>query len=320
MTKLTFTPLVLGGNVFGWTADRDASFAVLDAFVAAGGVSIDTADVYSAWVPGNSGGESETIIGEWMASRGNRERVQIATKVFQHPERKGLSAANIRAAVDDSLKRLNTDYVDLYYAHRDDPDVDQAEYVAAFDELVRAGKVREVGASTFTAERLRSAVELARAEGLTPFTVSQDHYNLVERGYESSLRDTVAELGLVEIPYWSLASGFLTGKYRPGNQVDSVRAGDAGAYLQNPANVRLLEVLDDVAAAHRSTVTAVSLAWLAAQPTVAAPLASARTPEQLPDLLAAASLQLSTIELDLLSATATVPAKQPGAHTSRPRK
>lgn len=319
MTKLTFSPLVLGGNVFGWTADRDTSFAVLDAFVAAGGVSIDTADVYSAWAPGNSGGESEAIIGEWLASRGNRERVQLATKVFQHPERTGLSAANIRAAVDDSLKRLRTDYVDLYYAHRDDPDVDQAEYVAAFDELVRAGKVREVGASTFTAERLRSAVEFARAEGLTPFTVSQDHYNLVERGYETSLRDTVAELGLVEIPYWSLASGFLTGKYRPGNQVDSVRAGDAGAYLQNPANVRLLEVLDDVAAAHRSTVTAVSLAWLAAQPTVAAPLASARTPEQLPDLLAAASLQLNTIELDLLSATATVPAEQPGAHTSRPR-
>ena len=318
MTTLTFSPLVLGGNTFGWTSDRDTSFAVLDAFVAAGGVSIDTADVYSAWVPGNSGGESETIIGQWLASRGGRERVQIATKVFQHPERKGLSAANIRAAIDDSLRRLQTDYVDLYYAHRDDSEVEQAEYVAAFDELVRAGKVREVGASTFSADRLRSAVELARSEGLTGFTVSQDHYNLVERAYESNLRNTVAELGLVEVPYWSLASGFLTGKYRPGVAVDSVRAGDAGAYLEKPENVRVLEVLDDIAAAHATSVTAVSLAWLAAQPTVAAPLASARTPEQLPELLAAASLNLSPIEIDLLSATTGVGSKAPGAHTSRP--
>lgn len=318
MTTLTFSPLVLGGNTFGWTSDRDTSFAVLDAFVAAGGVSIDTADVYSAWVPGNSGGESETIIGQWLASRGGRERVQIATKVFQHPERRGLSAANIRAAIDDSLRRLQTDYVDLYYAHRDDADVEQAEYVAAFDELVRAGKVREVGATTFTADRLRSAVELARTEGLTGFTVSQDHYNLVERAYESNLRSTVAELGLVEVPYWSLASGFLTGKYRPGVAVDSVRAGDAGAYLEKPENVRVLEVLDDIAAAHATSVTAVSLAWLAAQPTVAAPLASARTPEQLPELLAAASLKLSPIEINMLSATTGVGSEAPGAHTSRP--
>lgn len=318
MTALTFSPLVLGGNVFGWTSDRDTSFAVLDAFVAAGGVSIDTADVYSTWAPGNVGGESESIIGQWLASRGNRDRVQIATKVFQLPARPGLSAANLRAAIDDSLRRLQTDYVDLYYAHRDDLETEQAEYVAAFDELVKAGKVREVGASTFTAERLRGAVEFARREGLTPFTVSQDHYNLVERGYESSLRDTAAELGLVEVPYWSLARGFLTGKYRPGVAVDSVRAGDAGAYLEKPDNVRVLDVLDDIAAAHATSVTAVSLAWLAAQPTVAAPLASARTPEQLPELLAAASLKLSQIEIDLLSATTGVGSEAPGAHTSRP--
>lgn len=318
MTTLNFSPLVLGGNVFGWTADRDASFAVLDAFVAAGGVSIDTADVYSAWVPGNSGGESETVIGEWLDSRGNRDAVQIATKVFQHPERRGLSAANLRAAIDDSLKRLKTDYVDLYYAHRDDPDVDQAEYVAAFDELVKAGKVREIGVTTFTADRLRSAQAIALAEGLTPFTVSQDHYNLVERAYESDLRDTVAELGLVEVPYWSLASGFLTGKYRPGVTVDSVRAGDASAYLNDPANVNLLGVLDDIAAAHHTSVTAVSLAWLRAQPTVAAPLASARTVEQLADLVASFTLELTEIEIGLLSATATAPSDEPGKHTSRP--
>ncbi|MGV1035241.1 MAG: aldo/keto reductase [Microbacteriaceae bacterium] len=303
MTALNFGKLVFGGNVFGWTADRDTSFALLDAFVAAGGNSIDTADVYSAWVPGNSGGESEAIIGEWMASRGNRAQVQVATKVFQHPERPGLSAKNIRAAIDDSLTRLQTDYVDLYYAHRDDPEVDQAEYVLAFDELVQAGKVRELGVSAFTADRLRSAQAIALTEGLTPFTVSQDHYNLVERDYETELRDTVAELGLVEVPYWSLAAGFLTGKYRPGVEVDSVRAEGAGAYLQNPANVRLLDVLDDVARAHHTSVTAVSLAWLRAQPTVAAPIASARTLEQLPDLVASFTLELSTDELGLISAT-----------------
>lgn len=303
MTALNFGNLVFGGNVFGWTADRDTSFALLDAFVAAGGVSIDTADVYSAWAPGNSGGESEAIIGEWMASRGNRAQVQVATKVFQHPDRPGLSAKNIRAAIDDSLTRLRTDYVDLYYAHRDDPEVDQAEYVSAFDELVQAGKVRELGVTTFTADRLRSAQAIALAEGLTPFTVSQDHYNLVERDYETELRDTVAELGLIEVPYWSLAAGFLTGKYRPGVEVDSVRAEGAGAYLQNPANVRLLDVLDDVARAHQTSVTAVSLAWLRAQPTVAAPIASARTLEQLPDLVASFTLELSADELGLISAT-----------------
>ncbi|MFM6974794.1 MAG: aldo/keto reductase [Agromyces sp.] len=302
MTSLDFGPLVLGGNVFGWTANTDESFAVLDAFVAAGGVAIDTADVYSAWAPGNSGGESETIIGEWLASRGHRNRVVIATKVFQHPERQGLSAANIRAAIDDSLRRLQTDYVDLYYAHRDDPDVPQDEYVSAFDELVRAGKVREVGASAFTAERLSSAVEYATTNGLTPFTVSQDHYNLADRRYESKLRDTVDQLGLVEVPYYSLASGFLTGKYRPGVAVDSARAGTAAAYLEDPKNLRLLAALDEVAQNHRTSVTAVALAWLAAQPTVVAPLASARTVAQLPDLMAGAELRLSPNELERLSA------------------
>ncbi|MFM6974866.1 MAG: aldo/keto reductase [Agromyces sp.] len=301
MTSDAFGALILGGNVFGWTANREQSFAVLDAFVAAGGFAIDTADVYSAWAPGNRGGESESILGEWLRSRGLRDRVHIATKVCQHPDRPGLAADNVRRAIDDSLRRLGTDYVDLYYAHRDDPNVPQSEVVEVFDELVRVGKVRSVGASKFAPERLRWAVEFARSNALTAFTVSQDHYNLVERAFETTVRDTIAELGLVEVPFYSLASGFLTGKYRPGQSTDSPRAAAATEYLNVPANRELLEALDDIAAAHASSVTAVALAWLAAQPTVAAPLASARTVEQLTELLAAATLELSPSELSQLS-------------------
>lgn len=300
MTELNFGDLVLGGNVFGWTADKQESFRVLDAFVEAGGLSIDTADGYSAWVPGNSGGDSEAILGEWFASRGTRDKVVLATKVFQHPQRPGLSPANIRAAVDDSLRRLQTDHLDLYYAHRDDPDVPQEDYLGAFHELVQAGKVREIGASTFTAERLVSAARIAEEQHLTPFTVSQDHYNLVERGVESEVLPVVEDLGLVEVPYWSLASGFLTGKYRPGKDVDSARAGAAQEYLKDPRTVAVLDVLDEIAAAHSTTDLAVSLAWLRSQPTVAAPIASARTVDQLPALLASAEVQLSQDEIDAL--------------------
>ncbi|WBU37203.1 aldo/keto reductase [Homoserinibacter sp. YIM 151385] len=302
MTSLDFGPLVLGGNIFGWTSDREESFAVLDAFVAAGGRAIDTADVYSAWAPGNSGGESETILGEWLASRGSREDVVIATKVFSLEARPGLSAANIRAAVDDSLRRLQTDHLDLYYAHRDDESVEQEETVGAFAELVAAGKVHELGASNFTAGRLRSAVEIARDAGLVGYTVVQDHYNLVERGYETALRPTVEELELVELPYSSLASGFLTGKYRPGAEVESARAGGAAKLLEEPRNVELLGTLDEIAAEHGVSVTAVALAWLRQQPTVAAPIASARVVEQLPALLESAELQLSAEELARLGA------------------
>ncbi len=301
MTSLDHGPLILGGNAFGWTSDRDESFAVLDAFLAAGGRSIDTADVYSAWVDGNAGGESETILGEWIASRGVRDRVVVATKVFQHPERPGLSPANVRAALDDSLRRLQTDHVDLYYAHRDDPDVPQEDVAAVFDELVRAGKVREVGVSTFEPERVRSLVAIAEAAGLARPTTSQDRYNLVSREAEAELLPALAELGLVEVPYPSLASGFLTGKYRPGVDVESQRAGIAARYLEDPANVALLDVLDDVAAARGTTVAAVSLAWLRQQPLVAAPLASARTPEQLADLMASADVDLTADELARLA-------------------
>jgi len=295
-------PFVLGGNVFGWTADRDQSFAVLDAFVAQGGIAIDTADVYSAWIPGNSGGESETILGEWIASRGGREKLWLGTKVFSLEARKGLGAANIAAAVDDSLRRLQTDYLDVYYAHRDDLDVPQEEYLGAFDSLVTAGKVRAVGASNFSADRLRSAAEITARESLAPISFAQDHWNLVERDIEAELVPALAELGITELPYFSLASGFLTGKYRPGTSVDSARAQGAGAYLEDPANVRLLEVLDEIAAAHSASVTAVSLAWLRAQEVVGAPIASARTPEQLTELFQSAAVTLTSEELGRLSA------------------
>lgn len=302
MTSLDFGPLVLGGNTFGWTSDRDTSFAVLDAFVAAGGRSIDTADVYSAWVPGHQGGESETIIGEWLASRGDRDSVEIATKVFAKADRPGLSPANVRAAVDESLTRLQTDHIDLYYAHRDDPDVAQEDVVAVFHELVQAGKVRELGVSNWSADRIRSAASLIADGGLTPITVAQDHYNLVERSLEQSNVPTLLELGIVEVPYYGLAAGFLTGKYRVGGDaVDSPRAGGAQELLADPRNVQLLEVLDGIAASHGVSVAAVSLAWLRQQPVVAAPIASARTTEQLPALVESFTLELTDDELARLA-------------------
>ena len=285
MTSLDFGSVILGGNVFGWTADKEQSFAVLDAFVAAGGRSIDTADVYSMWAPGNDGGVSEEIIGEWAASRGKRGDVVIGTKVFSLPSRPGLSATNIAAAVDDSLRRLQTDYLDIYYAHRDDMSVPQEEYLAAFDSLVKAGKVRELGASNFTAERLVSAAAIVKDAGLTPFTIAQDQWNLVERGTEKTLVPTLAKLDITELPYYSLASGFLSGKYRVGQSVDSARAGGASAYLDDPRNVELLTALDEIAQAHDASVTAISLAWLRAQSVVGAPIASARTVEQVAGLL-----------------------------------
>jgi aryl-alcohol dehydrogenase-like predicted oxidoreductase len=300
MSNLDFGPLVLGGNTFGWTSDKDESFAVLDKFVAAGGRSIDTADAYSAWVPGNSGGESETIIGAWLKSRGHREDVVVATKVFSLPSRPGLSPDNIRAAVDESLGRLQTDYLDLYYAHRDDDSVPQDDYLGAFDELVKAGKVREIGASNFTYARLTSANTIAKDNGLTPFTVAQDKYNLVDRGLDAVLPD-LAAIGVTELPYSALASGFLTGKYRPGITVDSARAGGASTYLEDPKNVTLLGALDLIAASHGVSVTAVALAWLRQQTGIGAPIASARTADQLDGLIESFTLALTLAELDQLA-------------------
>ncbi|MFJ9162129.1 aldo/keto reductase [Streptomyces griseoviridis] len=295
-------PLALGGNVFGWTADEATSFAVLDAYTAAGGNFLDTADSYTAWIDGNSGGESETIIGKWIAARGNRDDVVIATKVSEHPDYPGLSAANIKAAADASLRRLGTDRIDLYYPHFDKPEVPVAEIIGALDELVRAGKVRQIGASNISAERLQESLDHSDREGLARYVALQPHYNLVSRDtYEGGLQDVAARAGLAAVPYFALASGFLTGKYRPGATVDSARAGKAAAHLETERGRSVLTALDEIAAAHDAEIPTVALAWLAAQPTVAAPIASARTPEQLPALLAVADLTLTRPELDRLT-------------------
>ncbi len=300
-TKLEVFPLALGGNVFGWTADEKTSFAVLDAYAAAGGNFVDTADVYSAWVPGNSGGESETIIGRWLSTRGNRGEMIVATKVGMHPKFSGLSPTTIRTALEESLRRLQTDYVDLYFAHQDDENTPLEETLRTFDQLVQNGKVRYVAASNYSAARLQEALTTSDRAGLVRYVALQQHYNLVERDkYEGELANVVAREGLSSVPYFPLASGFLTGKYRPGARVASDRAEKAGAYL-NDKGIKILAVLDEVAAAHDVSAAAVALAWLAAQPTVAAPIASARTPEQLSDLLQIADLKLSKSEIQRLS-------------------
>lgn len=301
-TDLDVLPLNLGGNVFGWTADEQASFAVLDAFAEAGGSFVDTADVYSEWGDGHEGGESEATIGRWMAARGNRADVVVATKVGKLSTRRGTSRAVVRAAIDDSLKRLGTDYVDLYYAHEDDQDTPLEETVAALGEVVADGKARYVAASNFSPERLAEALRIADDLGVARFVALQPHYNLVHRGaYEGPLQELAVREGLGVLPYSSLASGFLTGKYRDGSPaVDSPRAGSAGRYLDDRGR-RVLAALDAVAAAHGTSVTAVSLAWLRVQPGVVAPIASARSVDQLPDLLAGATLELADDEVTALS-------------------
>ena len=292
----------LGANVFGWTADADASFEVLDAYVAAGGNFIDTADSYMWRIPGNSGGESETIIGDWMAARGNRDSIVIATKVGSLPQRAGLGGENIAAAAEDSLRRLRTDRIDLYYAHKDDPDTAQEETLDAFDALVKAGKVREIAASNFSAERLRNALEISKRDGLASYSALQPHYNLMEREeFESALAPLLQSEGLAAVPYYALAKGFLTGKYRDGGPaVDSVRAEGARAYLTDTGRA-VLAVLEEISLGHEVPMASVALAWLAAQPTVAAPIASARTKEQLDGLLPMLDLKLTDDELRLLS-------------------
>ncbi|MFD5805966.1 aldo/keto reductase [Streptomyces sp. NPDC127020] len=301
-SDLEVFPLALGGNVFGWTADQDRSFAVLDAYTAAGGNFVDTADSYSAWVDGNSGGESETVLGQWFAARGNRDDVVLATKVSQHPEYPGLSAANIKAAADASLRRLGTDHIDLYYTHFDKPEVPVEEIIGALDELVRAGKVRHIAASNISAERLAASLEFSDREGLARYVALQPHYNLVSRDtYEGGLRDLAERSGLAAVPYYALAAGFLTGKYRPGASVDSPRAGGAAKHLETERGRRVLAALDEIAGAHDAPVATVALAWLAAQPTVAAPIASARTVEQLPALLGVAELSLTDDEVARLT-------------------
>ncbi|MFI9724201.1 aldo/keto reductase [Streptomyces sp. NPDC052396] len=301
--SLSVHPLALGGNVFGWTADREQSFAVLDAYAEAGGNFVDTADIYSAWVPGNSGGESETLIGDWLAARRNRDRMVIGTKVGGgFPDKAGLSATTIRAGLEASLRRLRTDYIDLYYTHYDDETVPVAEFLSVLDKLVREGKIREIAASNISAQRLAEALEFSDAAGVAKYVAIQPHYSLVSRDtYEGPLAEVAARHGLAAVPYWALASGFLTGKYRPGASVDSARAEGAGRYLVSERGRRVLTALDEVAAAHDAAVATVALAWLTAQPTIASPLASARTVDQLPPLLAVADLRLSDTELKRLT-------------------
>jgi len=296
-TDLSVFPVCLGGNVFGWTADKTQSEAVLDGFVAGGGNFVDTADVYSEWVSGNSGGESESIIGDWLAARGNRADMVVATKVSSLSTRKGLSRANILAAADDSLRRLKTDYIDVYFAHQDDPNVSMEETLGAFSELVTAGKVRYIAASNFTSIRLREAIEVSRANGFAEYVALQNLHNLVERAdFELDSVPVLTELGISAIPYFSLASGFLTGKYQPGLQVDSARAGGMKAY-DNPEGWLVVEKLGMVAEELNTTPTAVALAWLRAQPTVSVPIASARTVEQLAPLLEVVELTAEQLAL-----------------------
>ncbi|MFI7408031.1 aldo/keto reductase [Streptomyces sp. NPDC049627] len=302
-SDLEVSPLALGGNVFGWTADEAQSFAVLDAYTAAGGNFIDTADSYSAWAEGNVGGESETIIGKWVRARGNRDDVLIATKVSQHPDFQGLTAANIKAAADASLRRLGTDRIDLYYTHFDKPEVPVEEIIGALDELVKAGKVRHIAASNISPERLRASLDISDREGLARYVALQPHYNLVSRDtYEGELQDLAEREGLAAVPYYALASGFLTGKYRAGTTVGSPRAQGAGRYLETERGRNVLAALDEIAQTHEVPVATVALAWLASRPTVAAPIASARTVEQLPALLGVGELTLTEGELERLTA------------------
>ncbi|WP_298672761.1 aldo/keto reductase [uncultured Sphingomonas sp.] len=303
-TDLEITPLVLGGNVFGWTADRAASFAVLDAFVDAGGTMIDTADVYSAWAPGHKGGESESMIGEWLRATGKRDRVLLATKVGMLPGDGGekLAPARIAAACDASLKRLGTDRIDLYFAHQDDDATPQEAALEAFAKLVDAGKVRVLGASNFHATRLKSANDAAAAAGFPRYHVLQPEYNLVSRHrFEGELEDYCIEHNVGVVPYYALASGFLTGKYRSRDDLGkSVRGGRMGDLLEGKGRT-MLDALDAVAAETGASLAQIALAWLIAQPGVTAPIASATSTAQLAELMPATELALSAEQLARLT-------------------
>ena len=295
---LSIAPLVLGGNVFGWTADEPASFAVLDAFVAGGGTMIDTADVYSAWVPGNAGGESETMIGNWLKRRGRRDDVRIATKVgLLAPagmDHGGLSAAAIHTAAEASLRRLRTDYIDLYFAHRDDGGTPLEETLGAFDTLVKAGKVRAIGASNYQAERLAEALKVSDDHGLARFTVLQPRYNLLERDdFEGPLQQLCIAENIGVVPYYALAAGFLTGKYRSeAGLAGKPRADHVKTYL-NDRGEAVLAAMDAIAAETGASPPQIALAWIAAKPGLTAPIASATSVAQLEELLGAMTLTLS---------------------------
>lgn len=303
-SSLSIAPLAFGGNVFGWSANEKRSFELLDAFVDAGFNLVDTADVYSAWVPGNRGGDSETIIGKWFRQSGKRDRVVIATKVAKWNEQPGLSPRNIQLAVEGSLKRLQTDHIDLYQAHEDDASVPLHETLDAFGRLIDAGKVRVIGASNYSADRLAEALQVSKQHNLPRYESLQPQYNLTDRsGYEQGLEPLIRAEHIGVINYYALASGFLTGKYRSEADLSksSARGGAVKKYL-NPRGMRILAALDDVAADHRATPAQVSLAWLMARPGITAPIASATRVEQLQELFGAAQLSLSDTQIAQLDA------------------
>jgi aryl-alcohol dehydrogenase-like predicted oxidoreductase len=298
-TDLKVHPLCLGGNVFGWTSDENESFAVLDAYFEAGGNFIDTADVYSEWKDGNIGGESETIIGNWMNSRGNRDKLIIATKVAKLSTRPGLSKENINAALSDSLRRLQTSYVDLYYSHEDDSKVSMEETLETYTEEIKAGRIRFIGASQHSAARLIEASRISKSNGFAEYVALQDQYNLMERNpFESEQAQAVRELGISALPFFGLARGFLSGKYRPGVKVDSVRA-EGNVEYETERGWKVIETLDSIAKQRGVSISSIALSWLRANTAVSTPIASARTVEQLREIMQVSIL--STVEVEALN-------------------
>lgn len=305
-TDLEVAPFNLGGNVFGWTLDEEKSFEILDAFFDVGFNFIDTADMYSYWIQGGAGGgQSETIIGKWMKARNNRDKVIIATKSGGPTGITELdsSPAHIKASVEKSLERLQTDYIDLYYLHYDDEKTPVEETLKAYDELIKAGKIRHIAASNISPERLRESLEVSEKQNLPKYQVLQPLYNLVERkGYETDYAPIAEEYGLTVFPYYALASGFLTGKYRSEADFNKSPRGQGAAQYLNEKGLNILSALDKVAEKHNAVPAAVSLAWLSAQPNIGGPVASATSTEQLQQILSAASLHLDNADLELLDA------------------
>lgn len=305
-TDLQISSLCLGGNVFGWSADEATSKIILSDFYTNGGNFVDTADVYSEWKSDNTGGDSETIIGNWMKESGNRDQMVIGTKVAKYSKRLGLSAANIKLAVEDSLTRLQTDYIDIYYAHEDDKKTPLEETLGAFNELVVSGKVRYIAASQYSGTRLSEALAVSEANGFASYIAIQNQYNILEREpFETDMRPVLETNGMSAIPFFGLARGFLSGKYRAGVTVDSVRAGGVVDY-QNERGWKVIGALEEIVKVHNSSISAVALAWLRAQRNVSAPISSARTPEQLIDLMKIVELAPDELaSIDALSLTAT---------------
>jgi len=296
-TDLVVHPLCLGSNIFGSNANEAESHAVMDAYSSHAGNFIDTADMYNQWVEGHVGGESESVIGSWMKKRNNRQSMVIATKVSKMDTRPGLSAKNIFAACEESLNRLQTDYIDLYYSHSDDESVSLEETLGAYAQLIAQGKVRYIAASNFTPTRLRESIKFSEDNNIPAYVAVQDLYNLVDRKtYEGEMSQAVADLGISNLPFYGIARGFLSGKYRPGvTEVDSKRAAGAREYATDK-NYAVLTVMDEVAKNHNVSLSAVALAWLRAQPTVSVPIASARTVEQLEEIVQVVELSVEEVE------------------------